>query len=90
MASFPTFSDLLRNAHSSSGELRPMAPQALNSTREGFTMALYGDEKYVASEDGEESSQPGGRHRVIIVSEGGRPRKMTLERNIKGPTDSKL
>jgi hypothetical protein len=41
-------------------------------------MVLYGDEEY-QPEDNEPKSKSGGRHRVIIVSEGGRPRKMTLE-----------
>ena len=58
-----------------------MAPQALNPSRKGFTMILYGDEEY-KSEESESKPKIGGRHRVIIVSENGRPRKMTLEMSI--------
>ena len=55
-----------------------MAPQAVNASKWGFTMVLYGDEEY-KPEDNEPRAQKGGRHRVIVVSEAGRPRKMTLE-----------
>lgn len=67
-----------------------MAPQVLNGSKAGFTVVLYGDEKYVWDEKGEQASQSGARHRVIIESEGGRPRRMTWERNITTPIDSKL
>lgn len=55
-----------------------MAPQALDVSKKGFTMVLYGDEEY-KQDDNEPKAQKGGRHRVIIVSEAGRPRKITLE-----------
>ena len=82
--SSPRFSDLVRNAQQSSGELRPIAPQSLNSSTKGFTMVLQGDEKYTP-DDGLTISQPGARHRVIIISENGRPRRMHMERNINVP-----
>src|SRR5271154_1473417 len=89
-ASSRTFSELVGNVERLPERPRPMAPQALNASKAGFTMVLYGDEKYVSDEEGEEASQSGGRHRVIIVSEGGRPGRMTLERNMRTPVDSKL
>jgi len=60
---------------------RPMAPQALNLSKNGFIMVLYGDEEY-KPEESELKPKIGGRHRLTIVSENGRPRKITLERNI--------
>ena len=41
-------------------------------------MVLYGDEEY-KPENNEPKAQNGARHRVIIESEAGRPRKMTLD-----------
>ena len=55
-----------------------MAPQTLNASKQGFTIVLYGDEEY-EPENNEPKEQKGGRHRVIIESEAGRPRKMTLD-----------
>ena|SRR5271155_5214044 len=90
-ASSRTFSELVGNGERLPERLRAIAPQALNVSKEGFTMVLYGDEKYVSDkEEEEEASQSGGRHRVIIISEGGRPRRMTWERNMRTPTNSKL
>jgi hypothetical protein len=87
-----TFSELLQWAErTGTGELRAMAPQVINASKKGFTMVLYGDEKYLPSEGGgEEKSQTGGRHRVLIVSDNGRPRRMSMERNIRTPRDVKL
>lgn len=75
-----TFSELIKFSQKLPATLRPMAPQALNPSRKGFTMVLHGDEEY-KYEENELKSKIGGRHRVIVVSEGGRPRKMTLEIN---------
>jgi 8-oxo-dGTP pyrophosphatase MutT (NUDIX family) len=79
--SSPTFSALIKLYQNLPATLRPMAPQALNSSRKGFTMVLYGDEEY-KPEESELKPRIGGRHRLTIVSESGRPRKITLERNI--------
>jgi hypothetical protein len=55
-----------------------MAPQALNSSKNGPTMVLYGDEEY-KPDDNEAKAPKGGRNRVTIIYEAGRPRKMTRE-----------
>ena len=90
LASSRTFSELVQSVERLPKQPRPMAPQTMNPSKKGFTMLLPGDEKYVRGEDGGELSQPGGRHRVKIISEDGRPRRMTWERNVKASIDSKL
>ena len=78
--SAPTFPDLLKFADGLPPTLQPMAPQALNASRNGFTMLLYGDEEYKSEDKPDEKRKPGGRHRVIVESKAGRPRRMTWER----------
>jgi hypothetical protein len=65
-----------------------MRPQAFNISKRGFTMVFYGDEAYKAT-DNEPKSQVGGRHRLIVESEGGKPRKMKVELKNRD-TNSKL
>jgi len=60
----------------------PMAPQALNVSKTGFTMVLPGDEAYRPEESHKAESTPGSRHRLIIQSEEGKPRKYYLERRL--------
>lgn len=57
-----------------------MVPQAANPSKLGFTLLLRGDEEYIQDE-WEPKPKPGGRHRITIESEDGRPRRMKLERN---------
>jgi len=58
-----------------------MAPQVKNPSKTGFTAILPGDEEY-NPEDESAKAKPGSRHRIILTSEGGRPRNMRLEKTI--------
>ena len=55
-----------------------MLPQPLKLAKNSLTVALWGDEDYEPDAD-EPQSQKGGRHRVTILSEDGKPRKIIRE-----------
>ena len=55
-----------------------MAPQGINQSKSGFTMVFHGDEAYKPTDD-EPKSQVGGRHRIKVELESGRPRRIELE-----------
>jgi hypothetical protein len=55
-----------------------MSPQPLKVSKDGLTIALWGDEDYKPDPD-ESNSQKGGRHRVIVESENGKPRRIRRE-----------
>jgi len=87
---FPTLSSLLR-FYASGPELPlPMAPQVLNVSKTGFTMVLPGDEAYKPEVLDKAESIPGSRHRLIIQSEEGKPRKYYLERKLSKGGGAKL
>jgi hypothetical protein len=74
----PTFSALLNLAQRLPQIPQPMAPQGIRQSKSGFTMVFHGDEAYIPSDD-EPKSQIGGRHRIIVEMEAGRPRRLRLE-----------
>jgi hypothetical protein len=55
-----------------------MSPQPLKYSKDGLTIALWGDEAYKPDPD-EPKSRKGGRHRVIVESEDGKPRRIRRE-----------
>jgi len=52
-------------------------------------MLFFGDEAYKPSEE-EPKAKEGGRHRVVVEMENGKPARMAWEINYRAQTPSKL
>jgi len=74
----PTFSELERYCKELPETPQPFTPQPLKASKSGLTIALWGDEDY-KPDSNEPQSQKGGRHRVIVESEDGKPRRIRRE-----------
>lgn len=67
-----------------------MAPQGIKvQNKDTFSICFYGDENYKPTSE-EPKSRPGGRHRLNVQMQSGRPKQISLEINNFELPDSKL
>ena len=75
----PTLSSLISLCNRLPTSPQPMAPQGIRvQDKDTFSMCFYGDESYKPTFE-EPQSRPGGRHRLNVQMQSGRPKQITLE-----------